>query len=52
MMRIVIVTIFPGMFDSPFAYGMVKRAQQKGLVENGVETGAHIQGGRGSASFD
>ena len=33
MMRIVIVTIFPGMFDSPFAYGMVKRAQQKGLVE-------------------
>ena len=32
-MRIDIITIFPQMFESPFAESIVKRAQEKGLVE-------------------
>ena len=32
-MRFHILTIFPGMFDSPFAESIVGRAQQSGLVE-------------------
>lgn len=32
-MRFDIVTIFPGMFDSPLAESIIKRAREKGLVE-------------------
>jgi len=32
-MRIDIITIFPGIFESPFSYSIIKRAQEKGLVE-------------------
>ncbi len=32
-MRIDILTIFPGMFDGPFSYSIVKRALEKKLVE-------------------
>ena len=35
-MRIDIFTIFPQMFDSPFADSIIKRARQKGIVE--IET--------------
>lgn len=33
MLKIDIVTIFPGMFTGPFDLSIVKRAQEKGLVE-------------------
>ncbi len=33
MFQIDILTIFPAMFDSPFAEGMVSRAKEKGLVD-------------------
>jgi tRNA (guanine37-N1)-methyltransferase len=32
-MRIDIITIFPGMFEGPFKHSILKRAQQKGIVE-------------------
>ncbi len=32
-MRIDILTIFPEMFDGPFAHSIIKRAKEKGLVE-------------------
>jgi tRNA (guanine37-N1)-methyltransferase len=32
-MRIDIITIFPEMFDGPFNHSIIKRAQEKGLVE-------------------
>jgi tRNA (guanine37-N1)-methyltransferase len=32
-MRFDIVTIFPGMFESPFSETIIKRAQEKGIVE-------------------
>lgn len=32
-MKISILTLFPQMFDGPFAHSIVKRAQEKGLVE-------------------
>ncbi|MDR2907891.1 MAG: tRNA (guanosine(37)-N1)-methyltransferase TrmD [Bacteroidales bacterium] len=32
-MRIDIITLFPEMFEGPFGYSIVKRAQTKGLVE-------------------
>ena len=32
-MRFHVLTIFPRMFDSPFAEGIIKRAREKGLVE-------------------
>ena len=32
-MRIDIITIFPEMFDGPFSESIIKRAQQKGLVD-------------------
>ena len=32
-MRIDIITIFPEMFDGPFSESIIKRSQQKGLVE-------------------
>src|SRR6185312_11220831 len=32
-MRFDIITIFPGFFDSPLSYGILKRAQTAGLVE-------------------
>ena len=32
-MRFHVLTLFPGMFDSPFAEGVVSRAQQKGLLQ-------------------
>ncbi len=32
-MRIDILTIFPEMFDGPFSHSIIKRAQEKGLVE-------------------
>ena len=32
-MRVDIITIFPEMFDGPFSHSIVKRAQDKGLVE-------------------
>ncbi|MEI6694877.1 MAG: tRNA (guanosine(37)-N1)-methyltransferase TrmD [Bacteroidales bacterium] len=32
-MRIDIITLFPEMFDGPFSQSIVKRAQQKGVVE-------------------
>ena len=35
-MRFDIVTIFPGLFESVFAHGIVRRAQTKGLVEIGL----------------
>ena len=35
-MRFHILTIFPHMFDSPFAEGTVKRAKDKGLLDIGV----------------
>ncbi|MDI6892430.1 MAG: tRNA (guanosine(37)-N1)-methyltransferase TrmD [Actinomycetota bacterium] len=35
-MKIDIITIFPKMFASPFAEGMIRVAQEKGLVEIGV----------------
>ncbi|HPW46153.1 MAG TPA: tRNA (guanosine(37)-N1)-methyltransferase TrmD, partial [bacterium] len=35
-MKIDILTIFPQMFDSPFADSIIKRARQKGIVE--IET--------------
>jgi tRNA (guanine37-N1)-methyltransferase len=34
-MHIDILTLFPEMFESPFGHSMMKRAQQKGLVEIG-----------------
>jgi tRNA (guanine37-N1)-methyltransferase len=34
-MHIDILTLFPDMFESPFGHSMMKRAQQKGLVEIG-----------------
>lgn len=33
IMRIDILTLFPGMFKGPFEQSIIKRAQQKGLVE-------------------
>lgn len=33
IMRIDIITIFPEMFEGPFSESIIKRAQQKGLVE-------------------
>ena len=32
-MRIDVLTLFPGMFQGPFAESIVKRAQEAGLVE-------------------
>ena len=32
-MKITILTLFPEMFTGPFAYSILKRAQEKGLVE-------------------
>lgn len=32
-MRIDIITLFPSMFDSPFAESIIKRAREKGIVE-------------------
>jgi len=32
-MRIDIITIFPKMFQGPFDYSIIKRSQNKGLVE-------------------
>lgn len=32
-MRVDVITIFPGMFESPLAHGIVKRAQEKGALE-------------------
>jgi len=32
-MRIDIITIFPEMFEGPFSHSIIKRAQEKGLVE-------------------
>ena len=32
-MRFHVLTIFPGMFESPFAEGIIKRAREKGLVD-------------------
>jgi len=32
-MRIDIITIFPEMFEGPFSESIIKRAQNKGLVE-------------------
>ena len=35
-MRIDVITIFPGMFDSPFAESIIKRAREQGHLELGV----------------
>ena len=35
-MRFHVLTLFPGMFGSPFAEGIVRRAQDRGLIEIGV----------------
>ena len=35
-MRFHVLTLFPGMFVSPFAEGIVRRAQDRGLIEIGV----------------
>ena len=32
-MRIDIITIFPEMFEGPFSHSIIRRAQDKGLVE-------------------
>jgi len=32
-LRVDVVTIFPAMFESPLAYGIVKRAQEKGALQ-------------------
>lgn len=32
-MKITIITLFPEMFEGPFTYSILKRAQEKGLVE-------------------
>ena len=35
-MRFHVLTLFPSMFESPFAEGIIKRAREKGLVELGL----------------
>ena len=35
-MRFHVLTLFPRMFESPFAEGIIKRAREKGLVELGL----------------
>ena len=33
MMKIDIITLFPDMFDSPFAESIVRRASKKGIIQ-------------------